>query len=140
MMQSETLGARPIAAGLWTDEAQPRLVGGRERATGRIVFPMPTGGEAERFDAVPLAREGTIWSWTVQRFPPKSPPYAGPAVFEPFAVGYVELADEVIVESRLTGFAFDALACGLPVRLEIVPFAAAADGTMLQTYAFGPAA
>jgi uncharacterized OB-fold protein len=139
-MQSETIRARPIAAGLWTDEAAPRLIGGRDRATGRIVFPMPTGGEAERYDAVPLSRDGTIWSWTVQRFPPKSPPYAGPATFEPFAMGYVELPDEVIVETRLTGFAFDDLACGLPVRLRITPFVAAADGDMLTTYSFGPAA
>jgi uncharacterized OB-fold protein len=131
---------RPIADGVWTDEQPPRLIGGRDRETGRIVFPMPTGGEAERFDPVPLSREGTIWSWTVQRFPPKAPPYAGPEQFEPFALAYVELPGEVIVESRLVGFAFDALACGLPVRLTTIPFVEAADGTMLTTYAFEPTA
>jgi uncharacterized OB-fold protein len=131
---------RPIAEGVWTDEQPPRLIGGRDRETGRIVFPMPTGGEAGRFDAVPLARDGTIWSWTVQRFPPKAPPYAGPDAFEPFALAYVELPGEVIVESRLTGFDFDTLACGLPVRLTTIPFAAAPDGAMLTTYAFEPAA
>lgn len=131
---------RPIADGILTDEQPPRLIGGRDRETGRIVFPMPAGNEGERFDAVPLARDGTIWSWTVQRFPPKSPPYAGPQPFEPFAVGYVELAGEVIVESRLTGFAFDGLECGQPVRLTTVPFATAADGATLTTYAFEPAA
>jgi len=132
--------ARPIAKGLWTDEQPPRLIGGRDRETGRIVFPMPAGGEAERYDAVPLAREGTIWSWTVQRFPPKAPPYAGPEAFEPFALAYVELPGEVIVESRLTGFDFDRLACGLPVRLTTIPFVEAPDGATLTTYAFEPAA
>ena len=134
------MGTRPIAEGVWTAEQPPRLIGGRDRQTGRIVFPMPGGGEAERFDPVPLSREGTIWSWTVQRFAPKAPPYAGPQPFEPFALAYVELAGEVIVESRLTGFDFDALACGLPVRLTIVPFVEAADGTTITTYAFEPAA
>ena len=132
------MGERPIADGVTTDEQPPRLIGGQDRETGRIVFPMPTGGDADRFDAIPLKRDGTIWSWTIQRFPPKSPPYAGPEPFEPFALGYVELADEVIVESRLVDIDFDALACGLPVTLTTLPFAAAPDGATLTTYAFGP--
>ncbi|SFS09488.1 Zn-ribbon domain-containing OB-fold protein [Sphingomonas jatrophae] len=134
------MNTRPIAAGILTDEQPPHLIGGRDRETGRIVFPMPVGTEGEAFEPVPLARSGTIWSWTVQRFPPKSPPYAGPEPFEPYAVGYVELPGEVIVESRLTGFTFDQLDCGLPVQLTTVPFGTAADGAALHTYAFGPAA
>jgi len=134
------LRTRPIADGLLTDEPSPRLVGGRDRETGRIVFPMPAGHEGERFEAIPLSREGRIWSWTVQRFPPKSPPYAGPQPFEPFAVGYIELPGEVIVESRLTGVDAATLACGQPVRLTTIPFAAAPDGATLVTYAFEPAA
>jgi uncharacterized OB-fold protein len=39
-----------------------------------------------------LARRGTLWTWTIQCFRPKSPPYAGDAEsFEPYGVGYVEL-------------------------------------------------
>jgi uncharacterized protein len=46
--------------------------------------------------------DGTVWTWTVQRFPPKSPPYVPPeSGFEPFAVGYVELADGARVEAVL---------------------------------------
>lgn len=116
-------------SGLWTAGPNPALIGGRDPATGRIVFPM-----AEGFEPVELQRYGTIWSWTVQRFPPKSPPYKGPAVFEPFALGYVELAGEVIVEARFDGIGFDALQVGLPVALRIVPFG---DG---ETFAFGPQA
>ncbi|RSM37789.1 hypothetical protein DMA12_35650 [Amycolatopsis balhimycina DSM 5908] len=41
---------------------------------------------------VTLPAEGTLWTWTVQRFAPKSPPYVPPAGgFRPFALGYVEL-------------------------------------------------
>lgn len=133
------MGERMIADGVLTDEQPARLIGGRDRETGRIVFPMPEGGEAARFDPVPLKRDGTIWSWTVQRFEPK-PPYIGDAPFEPYAMGYVELADEVIVESRFTGIRFADLACGLPVTLTTVPVATAANGDRLVTYAFGPAA
>ena len=46
--------------------------------------------------------DGVLWTWTVQRFPPKSPPYVPPAdEFTPFAVGYVELADGSRVEAVL---------------------------------------
>ena len=93
------------------------LIGGRERATGRIVFPCP---DDPGFEAVELPRQGRIWSWTVQRFRPKSPPYAGPDAFEPFALAYVELPGATIVEARLTGFPLDALRIGLPCRLTTV--------------------
>ena len=132
------MASRPVAHGILTDEDPPRLIGGRDRDTGRIVFPMPSGGAAETFDRVPLSREGLIWSWTIQRFEPKLP-YIGDVPFQQFAVGYVELANEVIVESRLTGFDFDALTCGLPVSLTTIAFATAPDGATLTTFAFRPA-
>jgi uncharacterized OB-fold protein len=132
------MASRPVANGVLTDEEMPRLIGGRDRESGRIVFPMPSGGEAENFDPVPLSRDGRIWTWTVQRFEPKLP-YIGDAPFEPFAVGYVELPGEVIVESRFTGFDFSDLDCGLPVTLTTIPFATAPDGVTLTTFAFGPA-
>jgi uncharacterized OB-fold protein len=137
-MTSASQYARPLAAGLLTEETEPRLIGGRHRTSGRIVFPCPQGSEGADYDAVPLSRTGTLWSWTVQRFPPKSPPYAGPATFEPFAVGYVELPGEAIVETRLTDVAFEALAVGLPMRLTVIPFTTSEDGTIITTYAFRP--
>lgn len=130
--------SRPLAEGLVTDEPQPRLIGGRHRSDGRIVFPMPGGREGVDFDPVPLSPTGTLWSWTVQRFRPKTPPYAGPDAFEPYAVGYVELPGEVIVESRLSGIAFDDLSIGMPLRLAVVPFTQDPDGTVVTTFAFGP--
>lgn len=105
---------RAIAEGLFTDETPPRLLGGRERATGRVVFPCPPGDACE---PVPLAREGRLWSYTVQRYRPKTPPYVGPEAFAPWIVAYVELPGEVIVEARLVDVAFDAVKIGMPVRL-----------------------
>jgi uncharacterized OB-fold protein len=109
---------RAIAEGLFTDETPPRLLGGRERAAGRVVFPCPPGGACE---PVPLAREGRLWSYTVQRYRPKTPPYAGPEAFAPWIVAYVELPGEAIVEARLVDVAFDAVKIGMPVRLVQVP-------------------
>jgi uncharacterized OB-fold protein len=120
-----------IAENLLTAGDAPALVGGRDRQTGRIVFPCPA--DRNRYEAVELPREGRIWSWTVQRFRPKSPPYAGPEAFEPFAIAYVELPGATIVEARLSGFAFDALKVGLACRLVTESF----DGR--RSYAFAPA-
>lgn len=121
----------PIAPGIWTDEAEPRLIGGRG-ADGRIRFPMPGGDAAADFEPVPLSRAGILWSWTIQQFEPKRPPYDGPVPFAPFMLGYVELP-EVIVETRLEGI--DTPEIGMALRLRIVPFDAARS-----TYAFGPEA
>ncbi len=85
-----------------------------------------------------LPRRGRVWSWTIQRFRPKSPPYIGPEAFEAFAIGYVELPDAVIVETRLTGVAFDAIRIGMEMELVIMPFATDATGQPVLTYAFAP--
>ncbi|WP_374649435.1 Zn-ribbon domain-containing OB-fold protein [Rhizorhabdus sp.] len=107
-----------IAEGLFTDEATPRLIGGRNRHSGRIVFPCPPG---EEYEPWPLAREGRLWSFTVQRYRPKSPPYAGPEAFRPWIVGYVELPGEVIVESRVVNIGFDEVRIGMELELTFVP-------------------
>ncbi len=126
----------PIADGLYTDEAQPRLVGGRDRTTGRIVFPRPN---AEQFEAHPLSRQGTLWSFTVQRFRPKSPPYAGPDAFCPWPVGYVELPGETIVEARIANIPLNQIRIGMPLRLTFIPLDPAADEPIML-YAFEPIA
>lgn len=120
--------------------ADARLLGGKGRSDGRIVFPMPTGPEAERYEQVELAAEGTLWSFTVQRFAPKRP-YDGPSGevdFKPYAVGYVELAGQLIVEARLDTEDFAGLRIGMPMRLALLPYRRGADGAEVLTYAFRP--
>jgi uncharacterized protein len=109
---------RPIAEGLFTDETPPRLIGGRNRATGRIVFPCPTDAA---FEPYPLKRNGTLWSYTIQRYRPKSPPYAGPDAFKPWPVAYVQLEGETIVEARLTNVSFEAISIGMALEMTPVP-------------------
>lgn len=112
------------------------LLGGRERAGQRIVFPLPA--DDARFELIELPRTGSLWSWTVQRFRPKSPPYAGPEAFEPYAVGYVMLGDAIIVEGRLTGSSFDALHIGMSMEVVAERFLLP-SGAARVTYAFAPA-
>lgn len=72
-------------------------------------------------EAVELPRTGTLWTFTIQGFPPKRPPYAGPEPFEPYGVGYVDLG-EVKVESRLTVADPEVLRIGMPMQLVVEPF------------------
>ncbi|AOF99303.1 MULTISPECIES: Zn-ribbon domain-containing OB-fold protein [Blastomonas] len=124
----------PVAVGLWTDGAEPQLIGGRHRVSGEIVFPMPQGDAAQHFDAVALSRTGTLWSWTSQDFRPKSPPYAGPEAFTPFLIGYVELPGQVIVETRIEGAALADLKIGMAMEMVLTEFAPGRS-----TFAFKPA-
>jgi uncharacterized OB-fold protein len=127
----------PIAERLIDFEASgaPILLGGRDRVTGRLVFPLPA--DENRFERIPLPDRGRLWSWTIQRFRPKSPPYAGPAEFTPYAVGYVALDEAIIVEGRLSGVAFEDLRIGLPLRLTTESFTFENGETRL-TFAFAP--
>jgi uncharacterized OB-fold protein len=91
-----------------------------------------------RFEAIDLPPRGRVWSWTIQRFRPKTPPYIGAQAFEPFAIGYVELPGAVIVETRIVGVAFDAISIGMEIQTVIIPFATDGAGRAVLTYAFAP--
>jgi len=134
--------ARMVAEGLVRGEgAEARLLGGRRRADGRMVFPLPLGDGADAFEEIALPTRGALWSFTVQRFRPK-PPYAGPGderSFEPYAVGYVELPGAIIVESRLETRDFERLRIGMPMVFTLQTFRTDPDGQDVLTYAFRPA-
>ncbi|WP_183628476.1 Zn-ribbon domain-containing OB-fold protein [Novosphingobium sediminicola] len=104
-------------------DAPLHLMGGRHRQTGRVTFPYP----GDQFDPVALPTRGTVWSYTIQRFRPKTPPYAGPETFEPWALAYVELPGAVIIEARLVGVDLDAIRIGMAVELTRVALDPAAQ-------------
>lgn len=128
---------RPIAPDLFTDDASPRLIGGRSRADGAITFPLPAGADAELYEAVELKEQGVLWSWTVQRFPPK-PPYLGAQPFKPYIVGYVALEGQVIVEARLVDIAVEDVRIGMALEITRIPFEMI-TGDVVSLYAFRPA-
>jgi uncharacterized OB-fold protein len=133
----------PMADGVFTwPSDEPRLIGSRCGACGMTTFPVQDSCPrcaSTAMEETLLARRGTLWAWTTQSFPPP-PPYAGPSGkdFVPFGVGYVELAGEVKVESRLTESDPARLRNGLEMELVIVPFGTDDDGNEVVTFAFRP--
>ncbi len=135
----------PVADGLWrVVDDEPRLIGSRCGACGETRFPVQgscarcAGTEMETVD---LPTNGTLWSWTVQGFLPKNPPYAGRETaldFVPYGVGYVDLPGACIVESRLTENRAEHLRIEMPVRLVLVPFTTDDEGHEVLTFAFAP--
>lgn len=136
------MSQRALADGLYRlVDGAPRLLGGRRKSDGKLAFPLPQGAQGELYEPVELASDGVLWSYTVQRFRPK-PPYAGPGddrSFRPYAVGYVELPGQIIVESHIATSDFGALKIGQPMRLTLIPFRHDPDGTDVMIYGFEPA-
>jgi uncharacterized protein len=120
----------PVAEGLIAGSAaEPRLIGSQCERCGTVTFPRQ--GSCPRCTAEDvrerlLSPRGTLWTWTVQCFEPKSPPYAG---------GYVELPGEVRVEARLTDVGPEELEIGMPMELTLIP---APGGSGALTFAFRP--
>lgn len=124
----------------YPDQKQPTLMGGKCRETGKYKFPYPLGIERDKYEQVPLKREGTLWSYTVQRFPPGRP-YIGVTdteKFKPFALGYIELADQIIVESRIITDDFAKLKIGMDMCLTVGDFPRGDGEGSYSTYAFIP--
>jgi uncharacterized OB-fold protein len=131
----------PVAPELIAGTASaPVLLGSECRRCGTVTFPRQKAcprctstdmGERR------LSRRGTLWSWTIQRFRPKSPPYAGDEgdEFEPYGVGYVELPGEVRVEARLTESDPARLTIGMEMELTLIPVPGRDDAV---TFAFWP--
>ena len=135
----------PVSDGVFTwPSDDPHLLVSRCRTCGNHMFPVQSGCPrcmGVDPEAVELATRGILWTWTVQGFPPKSPPFVGkadPATFQPFGVGYVELPNEVKVEARLTESDPDRLAIGMEMEFVIVALNVDDDGNELVTFAFPP--
>ena len=136
------LRARPIADNLFTwPSDEPQLIGSRCDACGARTFPAqdhcPRCTSPAMVEVL-LPRTGTLWTWTVQGFRPKSPPYRGPEEFEPFGVGYVDLEGELLVEARLTESDPERLRIGSRMELVVVQVFGDDDETEVLTFAFRP--
>ena len=119
---------------------EPRLIGSACERCGTVTFPRQAScPRCTSEDVRPreLATRGRLWTWTIQCFAPKAPPYpeGGVRDFEPYGVGYIELPGEVRVEARLTESDPERLQIGMPMELTLIPVPGA---SARLTYAFRP--
>jgi uncharacterized protein len=122
-------------------EHEPRLIGSVCGRCATVTFPRQRSCPrctSEDVDPRELATRGELWTWTIQCFPPKAPPYLerGVEEFAPYGVGYIELPGEVRVEARLTESDPERLRIGMLMELTLIPVPGAPDKL---TYAFRPA-
>ncbi len=132
----------PIHDGLFTwPSLQPELLGSRCRQCGEATFPAQNDCRScsgRETDVVTLGSRGTLWTWTIQSFMPKSPYHSDetPETFKPYGVGYVEMPGGVRVEARLIPNQREELHIGMPMQLEIIPFRTDEDGNQIMTFCF----
>ncbi|BBX94266.1 MULTISPECIES: Zn-ribbon domain-containing OB-fold protein [Mycolicibacterium] len=123
------------------------LFASRRRSTGAVKFPAE---RPELFDGAPdiqddieaieLSTEGTLYTYTTQQFAPPLP-YKGnrsPEVFKPYVVGFVELAEGLLVETLIIGAEPADLRIGQRL-VSTTTTLETADGKSLVTFAFRPA-
>jgi len=137
----------PIAEGLFTwPSNDPRLLGSRCNACGIVTFPAQKSCPAcsgQNVETIELERRGTLWTWTIQGFLPNRPPYIGPETpetFRPFGVGYVELPNQVRVESRLKCKDPSKLRIGMEMELVVEKYIEDDAGREVMAYFFQPVA
>ena len=134
----------PIAEGLFAGSLErPRLLGSRCGACGETTFPAQKGCPsctAQGCEEVGLSPRGTLYTYTVQRFPPPHPFVGDTDPFVPFAVGYIELPEGVRVEARLLEADASPLAIGMEMELTLEPFSVDDEGREVVTFAFALAA
>lgn len=116
----------PAVEGLFTMEAEPRLIGGKGRGRDSYFFPKNLAGadpglisDPER-DEVLLSRTGTVWSYTSMEYAPPAP-YPTPEPYEPFVLAAVELDEEklVVLGQMVVGTKLADVSVGMRVELTI---------------------
>lgn len=112
-------------------EGTPYLIGGRCRGCQALSFPRAVvcvSCLSEDIEAVQLAGQGTLYSYSIVHQAPK-----GWTV--PYALGYVDLADNVRVLAHID-VALDRISIDMPVRLAVGVVGADAVGVPLSSYTF----
>lgn len=135
-------GTKPLHPGLFTwPAANPSLIGSQCLDCGEHAFPSQRSCRAcsgQNTQDAELGNSGTLWTWTIQSFMPKTPYHTDetPETFRPYGVGYVELPCGLKVESRLRENTPDQLRIGMPMNLEIVTVRKDGEGDDLVTFQF----
>jgi uncharacterized OB-fold protein len=136
----------PIAEGLFTwPSAKPALLGSRCKNCGIATFPITDSCLAcssQDMEQEELPGRGTLWTWTVQQFMPKSPYKSGETMetFKPYGVGYLELPGGVRVEGRLTENDPAKIKIGMEMDVVFETFRTDENGDEVINFFFKPVA
>lgn len=136
----------PVAEGLFTWPAtHPALLGSRCQDCGIATFPaaescMACSGQNVAVEELP--GRGTLWTWTVQQFMPKTPYKSNETMetFKPYGVGYLELPGGVRVEGRLTENDPGKLHIGMEMDVVFEPYRTEDNGDEVINFFFRPVA
>jgi uncharacterized OB-fold protein len=136
----------PVAEGLFTwPAANPALLGSRCQDCGIATFPaaescMACSGQNVSVEELP--GRGTLWTWTVQQFMPKTPYKSNETMetFKPYGVGYLELPGGVRVEGRLTENDPEKLHIGMEMDVVFEPYRTEDNGDEVINFFFRPVA
>lgn len=131
-----------IAPDLFTwPSDNPQLIASSCDSCAIVAFPSQAYCSAcsgQSVSQVLLPTKGTLWTWTIQGFMPKSP-YNGTTNledFKPYGVGYVELKGGVRVETRLKEDKPEQLKIGMAMELVIEKFRTDEQGQDVMCFAF----
>jgi uncharacterized OB-fold protein len=138
-----TTNETPAVEGLFTQgPSGARLIGSRCATCSTPYFPRsgichhPDCEHSDMQDAE-FAGPGTLWSFSVQSYPPPPPArYDDP--YEPYAVGVVDLDDGLRVVGRMQVEDPTTLTVGARVDLVVGPLCHEPDGSTLVSWMFRP--
>jgi len=108
---------------------------------GSVYFPRPAGcrnpacNETSLSEAL-LEGRGILYSYTIQRYEP--PPLFRMDAWAPYALGLVDLPENIRVMGMLTGFDLDEIRLGEPVRLVSECLFTDPERGRVMTYKFAP--
>ncbi|QIK67157.1 benzoylsuccinyl-CoA thiolase [Nocardioides sp. HDW12B] len=121
--------ATPVVEGWFTTEGSPALLASRCTTCATLVFPPVRDGRGfcrrpdcagDRFEPVPLARRGRVWSYTDAQYQPPPPYVPATDPYVPFALAAVELPEGLVVLGQLAeGYGVRDVVVGSEVELVV---------------------
>ena len=120
----------PAVEGWFTDGPEPALLASRCTTCGSAFFPPIASVEGafcrnpacqgEEFEATPLSRRGTVWSYTDAQYQPPPPYVPATDPYVPFALAAVELPEGLVVLGQLAeGYGVGDVHVGSEVELVV---------------------
>jgi hypothetical protein len=136
-----TANRLPVVEGLFAETADgPRLLGSRCASCGTPYFPKSPvcrnpGCDDGRIEDAAFGPRGTLWSYSVQHYPPP-PPAKYDEPYVPYALGLVDLAEGLRVLARISADDPHRVKVGSDVELVLEKLHSDGDGNDVITWKF----